>query len=72
MSLPYTAPVPKAADTKEAYGDRPVASGPYKIEDYRRDTSLSLVQPELGPRNRSQPTRVPRPLPDRTERRHGQ
>lgn len=44
MSLPYTAPVPKAADTKEAYGDRPVASGPYKIEDYRRDTSLSLVR----------------------------
>jgi peptide/nickel transport system substrate-binding protein len=44
MSLPYTAPVPKAADTKEAYGDRPVSSGPYKIEDYRRDTSLSLAR----------------------------
>jgi peptide/nickel transport system substrate-binding protein len=44
MSMPYTAPVPKAADTKEAYGDRPVSSGPYTIEDYRRDTSLSLVR----------------------------
>lgn len=44
MSMPYTAPVPKAADTKGGYGNRPVASGPYKIEDYRRDTSLSLVR----------------------------
>jgi peptide/nickel transport system substrate-binding protein len=46
MSLPYTAPVPKDADTKERYGSHPMASGPYKIEDYRSDTSLSLVRNE--------------------------
>ena len=35
MSLFYTAPVPKDADTKQAYGNHPVASGPYKIENYQ-------------------------------------
>src|SRR4051794_13638152 len=34
LSQAYTAPVPKDADTKEAYADRPVSSGPYKIEKY--------------------------------------
>ena len=33
LSQLYTVPVPKAADTKEAYADRPVSSGPYKIEN---------------------------------------
>ena len=46
MSLFYTAPVPRDADTKERYGSHPMASGPYKIEDYRSDTSLSLVRNE--------------------------
>jgi peptide/nickel transport system substrate-binding protein len=46
MSLPYTAPVPKDSDTKEAYGDRPIASGPYKIGDYQRGTSLTLIRNE--------------------------
>ena len=46
MSLPYTAPVPKDADTKQAYTDRPVASGPYKIANYQHDTALSLVRNE--------------------------
>ena len=46
MSLPYTAPVPKDADTRQAYSDRPVASGPYKIADYQHDTALSLVRNE--------------------------
>lgn len=44
MSLPYTSPVPKDADTRQDYGNRPVASGPYKIEDYSRGTSLSLAR----------------------------
>jgi peptide/nickel transport system substrate-binding protein len=44
LSQMYTAPVPKAADTKEAYTDRPVASGPYKIEKYTRDESMVLVR----------------------------
>jgi peptide/nickel transport system substrate-binding protein len=46
MSLPYTAPVPKDRDTRKDYGNRPVASGPYKIENYVRDTSLTLVRNE--------------------------
>jgi peptide/nickel transport system substrate-binding protein len=46
MSLNYTAPVPKDKDTKEAYADRPIASGPYKIENYDRGTSLALVRNE--------------------------
>ena len=46
MSMPYTAPVPKDEDTKEAYGNRPVASGPYKIENYELGTALSLVRNE--------------------------
>lgn len=46
MSLSYTAPVPEDADTKEAYGSRPVASGPYKIENYTAGTSLDLVRNE--------------------------
>jgi peptide/nickel transport system substrate-binding protein len=46
MSMPYTAPVPKDADTKQAYGKRPVASGPYKIENYQLGTALSLVRNE--------------------------
>jgi peptide/nickel transport system substrate-binding protein len=44
LSQMYTAPVPKAADIKQAYADRPLASGPYKIEKYTRDESLVLVR----------------------------
>jgi peptide/nickel transport system substrate-binding protein len=46
MSGFYTAPVPKDKDTKEAYDNRPVASGPYKIENYQPGTSLALVRNE--------------------------
>jgi peptide/nickel transport system substrate-binding protein len=46
MSLPYTAPVPKDKDTKLDYANRPMASGPYKIEQYVRGTSLTLVRNE--------------------------
>ena len=46
MSLPYTAPVPKDRDTKKEYANRPVASGPYKIENYDRSKSLTLVRNE--------------------------
>jgi peptide/nickel transport system substrate-binding protein len=46
MSMLYTAPVPKDKDTKQAYGSRPVASGPYKIENYQPGTALSLVRNE--------------------------
>jgi peptide/nickel transport system substrate-binding protein len=46
MAMPYTAPVPKDKDTKQAYDNRPVASGPYKIENYQLGTSLALVRNE--------------------------
>jgi peptide/nickel transport system substrate-binding protein len=46
VSQTYTSPVPKDADTKADYGNRPVASGPYKIENYQRGTALSLVRNE--------------------------
>jgi peptide/nickel transport system substrate-binding protein len=38
--------VPKDSDTKEAYGDRPIASGPYKVENYQRGSALTLVRNE--------------------------
>jgi peptide/nickel transport system substrate-binding protein len=44
MSMTYTSPVPKDRDTKQAYDNRPVASGPYKIESYEPGTSLALVR----------------------------
>ena len=46
MSLTYTSPVPKDKDTKEAYDNHPVASGPYKIESYQPGTALALVRNE--------------------------
>ncbi|MGO4444896.1 ABC transporter substrate-binding protein [Mycobacterium sp. 2YAF39] len=45
-SLSYTSPVPKDRDTKQDYGSRPVASGPYKIETYDPGKSLVLVRNE--------------------------
>ncbi len=38
----YTAPVPKDKDTRERYGARPVASGPYRVESYVREQRLVL------------------------------
>jgi peptide/nickel transport system substrate-binding protein len=46
MSMTYTSPVPKDKDTKQAYDNHPVASGPYKIESYQLGTALSLVRNE--------------------------
>lgn len=46
MSLFYTSPVPKDSDTEQDYGNRPIASGPYKIEQYNRGASLTLVRNE--------------------------
>ncbi len=44
VSLPTFSPVPKAKDTKVNYDNRPFSSGPYKIADYKRGKSLSLVR----------------------------
>jgi peptide/nickel transport system substrate-binding protein len=43
-TLTAFSPVPEAADTGEKYDDRPLSSGPYKIEDYSKGTSLTLVR----------------------------
>jgi peptide/nickel transport system substrate-binding protein len=37
-----TAPVPKDKDTRERYGGRPVASGPYRVASYLRGQRLVL------------------------------
>ncbi len=44
LSLFYTAPVPKAKDTKQNYDFSPVSSGPYKIQNYTPKKSLTLVR----------------------------
>jgi peptide/nickel transport system substrate-binding protein len=41
-SMPMTAPVPKAKDTKTEYDRRPVSSGPYKFKEYKKDVQLVL------------------------------
>jgi peptide/nickel transport system substrate-binding protein len=41
-SMPMTAPVPKAKDTKGDYDKRPFSSGPYKVKEYKKDASLTL------------------------------
>jgi len=42
MSLFYTAPVPKALDTKQDYDFKPVSSGPYMITKYTPNKELVL------------------------------
>ncbi|WP_433161306.1 ABC transporter substrate-binding protein [Kribbella sp. CA-247076] len=45
-SMKVFSPVPKAKDTKTAYDNRPVSSGPYKIESYTRKKQLVLTRNE--------------------------
>ncbi|WP_104530637.1 ABC transporter substrate-binding protein [Wenjunlia vitaminophila] len=43
--------VPKAKDTKQKYDRAPVASGPYKIADFKANKSMTLVKnPEWDPK----------------------
>ena len=44
VTLSAFAPVPKAADTGEKYDDKPVSSGPYKIQEYTKGNQLVLVR----------------------------
>ncbi|WUT85129.1 ABC transporter substrate-binding protein [Streptomyces melanogenes] len=44
MSMPNVSPVPKAKDDKQKYNNHPVASGPYKIADYKPGKSLAFVR----------------------------
>jgi peptide/nickel transport system substrate-binding protein len=43
-SMKVWSPVQKAKDTKTAYDNHPVATGPYKIESYTRKKQLVLVR----------------------------
>ncbi|MDV3220677.1 ABC transporter substrate-binding protein [Intrasporangium sp.] len=43
-TMPTFAPVPEAKDTKTDYDNHPVSSGPYMIENYERDKTLTLVR----------------------------
>jgi peptide/nickel transport system substrate-binding protein len=43
-SFPVFTGIPQAKDTKEEYGNHPLATGPYKFEDYKPGASLTLVK----------------------------
>lgn len=43
-SMKIWSPVPKAKDTKTQYDNKPVSTGPYKIESYTRKKQLVLVR----------------------------
>ena len=43
-SMKIFSPVPQAKDTKTQYDNKPVSTGPYKIESYIRKKSLTLVR----------------------------
>jgi peptide/nickel transport system substrate-binding protein len=62
VTLLSFSPVPKSADTGEKYDDKPVSSGPYRIESYDKGSQLVLVRND----NWSQDTDDYRPAhPDR-------
>jgi peptide/nickel transport system substrate-binding protein len=46
VTLLAFSPVPAALDTGESYDDKPVSSGPYKIQEYTKGTQLVLVRNE--------------------------
>lgn len=43
-STPAFSPVPKGKGAEANYGDHPVASGPYQLQDYQRGKSAKLVR----------------------------
>jgi len=43
-SFPVFTAIPEAKDTKEEYGNHPLATGPYMFQDYKPGTSLTLVK----------------------------
>lgn len=44
VTLLAFSPVPQEADTGEGYDDKPISSGPYKIENYTKGQNLTLVR----------------------------
>lgn len=63
MALPASSPVPRAMDTGDKYGLRPVSSGPYRIEK-ADPKALTLVR---NPHWSNQTDTVRRALPERVE-----
>jgi peptide/nickel transport system substrate-binding protein len=43
-SFPVFTAIPEAKDTREEYGNHPLATGPYMFEDYKPGSSLTLVK----------------------------
>jgi peptide/nickel transport system substrate-binding protein len=43
-SFPVFTGIPQAKDTKENYGNHPLATGPYMFKDYKPGSSLTLVK----------------------------
>ncbi|WP_432840843.1 ABC transporter substrate-binding protein [Dactylosporangium sp. CA-092794] len=43
-SMPAFTPVPKAKDDPKVYSQKPVASGPYQVEDYQQGKAVRLVR----------------------------
>jgi peptide/nickel transport system substrate-binding protein len=43
-SFPVFTAIPQAKDTKEEYGNHPLATGPYMFKDYKPGSSLTLVK----------------------------
>ncbi len=43
-SFPVFTAIPQAKDTKEEYGNHPLATGPYMFSDYKPGSSLTLVK----------------------------
>lgn len=41
-TLPQTVPVPQAKDTGAKYQERPIATGPYKVDSYQQGKSMML------------------------------
>ncbi len=63
MALPISTPVPAAKDTGAKYGQRPVASGPYKFGTYKPEEELLLVRnqawdPRTDPERKALPDQV--------------
>ena len=64
LAMPGSGPVPKAKDTGDKYGEKPVSSGPYKFESYEAGKKAVLVRNE----NWDPATdKVRKALPDRIE-----
>ncbi|XVU28793.1 ABC transporter substrate-binding protein [Actinoplanes sp. CA-054009] len=43
-SMPAFTPVPKAADDPKTYNQKPVASGPYQVSEYKQGNSVTLTR----------------------------